>query len=42
VISLVPRPGYEVVTSEHRRHSARTGEGPAVSSYRYKNKKNDS
>jgi len=26
---LEPRLGYEVVKSEHRRHSARTGEVPA-------------
>jgi len=31
VISLAPRPGHEVLTSEHRRHSAWTGEGPAAS-----------
>jgi len=26
---MAPRPGHEVVTSEHRRHSAWTVEGPA-------------
>jgi hypothetical protein len=29
VISLGPRLGHELVTSEHRRHNAWTAEGPA-------------
>jgi len=29
VISLATTNGYEVITSEHRRHSALTGEGAA-------------
>ena len=29
MISLAPRPAHEMVTSEYRRHNARTGAGPA-------------